>query len=388
MKICIISNLYPPHTRGGAEKIVQLQANMLKNQGHEVIVISTKPKRRLVCSEENGIKIYRFKPLNLFYYLNDHKHSTFVRFLWQIYDTLNDHSMFKVNKVLKKEKPNIVITHNLKGIGMLTLWAIRYRKIKHMHTLHDIQLIVPSGLMLKNAEKTFLVTGWPTKFYQKLIKWIFKSPDIIASPSNWLLELHDKYNYFPKSKKVVLRNPLSSTISSEAKQQKQNSYLFIGQLEEHKGIKFLVNFWKQNNIQSKLFIAGVGKLNSSDFGQNQQISFEGHVSQNRLKEIFKTIDFLIMPSLCYENSPTVILEAMQNATPAICADIGGAAELVKENNIGFTFEAADPQSFEAVLSKAANISNEEFRQLSEKALNSAAKYNQEKYIQQLNQLLT
>ena len=102
MKICLISNLFPPIERGGAEKIAYAMAQGLKSAGHEVIVISTKNKFSVTSAIEDNIKVYRFKPLNLYYYLNDFKHHAIVRLLWHFFDIFNLHSYFRIKSILQK----------------------------------------------------------------------------------------------------------------------------------------------------------------------------------------------------------------------------------------------------------------------------------------------
>ena len=47
MKICLVNNIYKPYDRGGgAERITQIIAEEIKNIGHDVFVISTKPKNK------------------------------------------------------------------------------------------------------------------------------------------------------------------------------------------------------------------------------------------------------------------------------------------------------------------------------------------------------
>src|SRR3989338_4620052 len=43
MKIGIVSNLYPPEARGGAELVAQRVADALYQRGHEVFVLTTQP---------------------------------------------------------------------------------------------------------------------------------------------------------------------------------------------------------------------------------------------------------------------------------------------------------------------------------------------------------
>src|SRR3989344_1153885 len=142
MKIGIISNLYPPFVRGGAEIIVSTLAEGLKDNLHHVFVISTQPAAGLsswwpLGRDSRGIRIYRFFPWNLYYYMNDYAYPILLRLIWHLLDIFNLHACVAVRSVLAKEKPDIVITHNLMGLGFLIPYLLRRRGITHIHTVHD-----------------------------------------------------------------------------------------------------------------------------------------------------------------------------------------------------------------------------------------------------------
>ncbi|MBU1131905.1 glycosyltransferase [Patescibacteria group bacterium] len=377
MKICLISNLYAPHSRGGAEKVAESMARGLRSAGQDVFVISTKPQFGFKKEILNNIPIYRFKPLNLFYYLNDFKHNAVVRLFWHFIDMFNMHSAFVVNKTLKKEKPDFIITHNLKGIGLLIPLIVKKIKIKHLHILHDVQLSVPSGLIIKGNEKSFVVNGLPTKIYEFLCKKLFDSPESVVSPSQWLMDFYVDKGFFLNSKKTILRNPIDF-ISHEQTRMRTNKFLFAGQLEKHKGIEWLIDIWQKNNIASELLVAGNGSW-SADI-KNEKIKFLGKLNQSELNEALAQSDFLILPSLCYENSPTIIPISYANSTPVIAADIGGTAELVDEGKTGFIFTAGDSDSFLNAFSRARSLSPEELTLMKKNSFEKSADYDFKKYI--------
>src|SRR3989338_6708462 len=153
MKIAIVSNLYPPFARGGAEQIARRVAQELHVRGHEVFVLSTKPydgwrSFYAQVSERNPEEVYRFFPRNLYHVLNDYRHTFPVRALWHLIDLWSPFPAIELARLLDEEKPDVVITHNLKGLGLQVARAIRRAKIRHVHTLHDVQLSIPSGLLL------------------------------------------------------------------------------------------------------------------------------------------------------------------------------------------------------------------------------------------------
>ena len=53
------------------------------------------------------------------------------------------------------------------------------------------------------------------------------------------------------------------------------------------------------------------------------------------------VDVGVGPSLWYENSPNVILEAFAHRTPVIVSDLGGMAELVEEGVDGLRFPVGE-----------------------------------------------
>jgi glycosyltransferase involved in cell wall biosynthesis len=57
-----------------------------------------------------------------------------------------------------------------------------------------------------------------------------------------------------------------------------------------------------------------------------------------MSNFYRKARFLIVPSVWFEVSPMVILEAMSHGLPVIASRIGGLAELVEDGVTGFLFE--------------------------------------------------
>lgn len=326
MKICLINNLYKPYNRGGAEKIVELNAQKLIKKGNNVFIISTKPKKIKQTAENNQQKIYYLNGL----YYNINKIPLFLRLFWHFWDMFNFVNYWRVKKILKKEKPDLVITHNLKGIGFLIPLAIRKLRIKHIHTLHDIQLLHPSGLMLLGQEKK--INSFFANFYSKINKFLFATPHTIISPSKWLIDLHAKKKFF-KNSKIKIKRPELKKINLFKKI--YINFLYIGQIENHKGIIFLVNaFQKINSNKYKLTIVGDGsksQILKNKIKNNKNINYLGKKNSSQVKKLMCKNDCLIVPSICYENAPTVIFEANNVSLPVIASNIGGIPELVSKD---------------------------------------------------------
>ncbi|HAT03866.1 MAG TPA: hypothetical protein DCS29_03795 [Candidatus Magasanikbacteria bacterium] len=348
MKICIINNLYPPYARGGAEQVVKRTVDGLLKQGNDVVLITSTPDDEGV-EEQVHLKIYRIRPRNIFFYTQAHKHDIASRFLWHIIDMFNVFVSRETKRILTWEKPDIVHTHNLMGLSFLIPQTIRALGIRHVHTVHDVQLVEPSGIILKTRENSWRYTGFPTKLYTWIMKKLLGSPEVVISPSQFLLDFYKARGFFRNSAKTLLRNPLTLDFKEEKGERVSTetfNFLYLGQVEDHKGI-FLLGEAFEKISDAVLHIVGDGSRleNLKEYTKgNKHVVYHGRVDREKLPELFSMMDVTVVPSLCYENSPTVIFESLYFGVPVLASRIEGIAELIEEGENGFTFEAGDVSS--------------------------------------------
>lgn len=75
----------------------------------------------------------------------------------------------------------------------------------------------------------------------------------------------------------------------------------------------------------------------------KDIEFIGRKSYQQCMRLLRNTQFLILPSLCYENFPVVIMEAYASGKPVIASGLGAMAELVEEGKTGLLFEPGNPE---------------------------------------------
>ena len=329
MKIGLINNLYKPYQKGGAERVVELLNNELQELGHTVFVISTRPKLKKDQEEPNV------------YYLNSiyselNSLSYFTKLLWQTYNLVNLKKYFQILKILKKEQPDLVISHNLMGLGLLTPLAIKNSQARHLQVLHDIQLLHPSGLMYFGQEK--IIDSLFAKIYQGLTNLLFSlgnSNLIVISPSKWLINLHTAHGLFKNNKKAVISNPLPETNIINTHHKDSKNFIFIGQLEYHKGLDLFISASTRFTDYNFLVI-GDGSLKNT-LTETNNLKILGHKTSEEINKLLEEGLAIILPSRCYENSPTVIYEATAAGAPVIAANLGGIPELIERFG-GLLFE--------------------------------------------------
>ena len=70
----------------------------------------------------------------------------------------------------------------------------------------------------------------------------------------------------------------------------------------------------------------------------------GRYDHAALPRLMANVDWVVFPSIWWENSPLVIQEAFLHGRPVICGGIGGMAEKVTDGVNGLHFRARDPRS--------------------------------------------
>jgi glycosyltransferase involved in cell wall biosynthesis len=85
----------------------------------------------------------------------------------------------------------------------------------------------------------------------------------------------------------------------------------------------------------------------------ESVTFVGRYDHDDLAARMSEIDWVVVPSIWWENSPLVIQEAFHFGRPVICSDIGGMAEKVTHGVNGLHFRAGDPESLAATMRQVA-----------------------------------
>ncbi len=349
MVIGVVNNLFPPYGRGsGAEVIAANMANELRAAGHEVFIITTRPHRQ---QRPDLVDLYylpsRYETLK--------KLTTIHKIIWYLGQLGLPLHQRRLQQILQDRQPDLIITHNLIGLGFFLPRLLHRLHIKHEHVLHDIQLLHPSGLMYWRREN--LISSLPARCYQLATRYSLRWAQKIISPSQWLLDLHQAHGFFANQTSVVQANFQIQKLEPKPLI-KPVHFVFTGQLEEHKGLKVLLAAWQQAGLpatRARLSIAGGGSL--SDWVRNQcattnNSQYIGYLDRDGIEKLLSTAQVVVAPSLVYENSPTSIWEAASHGLSAIASEIGGIPELKNYLNL----HLIPPGDIEALAQKIIQLS--------------------------------
>src|SRR5690606_1904601 len=80
----------------------------------------------------------------------------------------------------------------------------------------------------------------------------------------------------------------------------------------------------------------------------------GPYQPHELRSRMATVDWVLVPSIWWENSPMVIQEAFTCGRPLLCSDIGGMAEKIHDGITGLHVNTGNPSAWAAKLLHAAD----------------------------------
>ena len=390
MKICFISNLYPPSIIGGAEISVKRAADGLVKRGHEVFVITTTTDGKTSIEEVGGVKVYRINPLNLYAMYNHQNQPELLKPIWHTIDLWNPHSYLVVKKILKNEMPDIVHVNNFKGLSLSVFSAAKRLNLPLIFTAHDYSLICPRANLLNGSGEICTVPSRLCKVYVKIQKYLVDNkPDLVTAPSQFVIGKLKESGLFEGVKTIKL--PLGIELSDRKVKKSYNTIdiLYVGGLSRHKGVHLLINAFKKSESKNiNLHIIGKGK-DEDEFkkiaGSDTRIIFHGFVPDEKLMELYQKANLTVVPSIWYDNSPMVIYESLINGTPVIGSRIGGIPELIEDGYNGFLFETGNVGELRDKLEYL--IENpSELKRFGEGAFESAKKYDMDKHIKKLEKL--
>jgi glycosyltransferase involved in cell wall biosynthesis len=331
MRIAILSNVLPTaDATGGAGRIAYIYAELLRGLGHEVKA---------------------FGPRAAFAELG--QMDALTRLAFHAQDLVGDD--VKIAEILEWE-PKILLTHNLTGCGFKTPRQISDVGVRWVHVLHDVQLFEPSGQILSG--ESFGWARWLWRVAWSLLRQSsMRNPDVVVSPTQWLLDMHKKFWMFDRGvRTMVIPNPILPNVDSSDGHRRNNQktgqrILFVGRVDIDKGICVLLDAWKNVDAQAQLTIVGDGNLREQIASQKiDRVTCVGSKSPDDVARLMSQSDVVVVPSLVMENQPTVILEALAAGCRVVASDVGGIRETL--GDAGWIVPPADPKKLAAAINEA------------------------------------
>lgn len=355
MRICLISREYPPDTGyGGIATFTRHLAHGLKEIGNEVVVVSlTEGKARV--QDDNGVTVHRVEPLaipgDLGAVAYCMPYSRYVMkttaALWQKFFELHEAKPFDVI-----DTPELLAEGVYPAVTKVAPLAVR------LYTPHSKFM----AEQLHNVTATF-----DHQFVAMLERIAMAAADAVTSPSEDLADFVAEDVGIDRNQIVLIRNPIDPDVFSPdgptalPMDEGRLRVLFVGRLEERKGITYLVQAIPEilkACPETEFVIIGADTVNANG-GQRSvlaelrdflarsrvidRVKFISRVPLDELPNYYRSADVCVVPSV-YDNSPYTCLEAMSCGRPVVGTSGGGTKEYVTHGECGIIVPPRDSEA--------------------------------------------
>ncbi len=357
MRILHITKKYPDAIGGDAVYVASLEKQQ-KRQGDEVFILAA-----------NCLEVMNKKNIYKFGFKDETKNWDRITFK-RIASSLL--LFFYFPFIFKKIKPDIIHAHAAE-LGFLTsFWA----KIFHIPIILTCHVVIfpykEESLLKRILDFLFLKFSRFTKIITvdaESLKYFERS-----NFKNYLfLPVGVDLDFFKRNAKTQFCNS-----------GKLVRFLFVGRLEEIKGLNYLLNAAKmlvERNKNFELYIVGAGSLQKElrDLTQRlnlkSQIKFLGPIfDREKLSEIYNSVDIFILPSV-REWCPTVILEAWAANLAVITTNTGSISKICTHLENAFLIP---PQNLDALCTAMLTLIEDE--QLRRNIANNGRRLAEEKFL--------
>ena len=359
MKICLVSNLYPPLIQGGAEIYVGRIARALAEE-HQVVVVTTEPGVHLSPSREvspDGIVVYRLAPLNVAH-LTRLPHHPVPQAAFRALDLYHPQVARAMTDVLARERPDVMHVHNWVGLSLAAVLAASGAgpaRVPVAMTLHDYGLCCVYA-DLRHPDGQGCHPRLPCRVISTINRHITKSVGLAISPSAYTLRVHEQRGFFGGATRQVLSNGIPAVDREKPRAAKPTfDVLFIGRVQSHKGPEILIRaFRRLADPTLRLHIAGAGpalEACRSLAKGDARVALHGFVDGAARLGLLESADCVVLPSLWPENAPVTIQEAFQYGSAVVASRIGGIPEMVQDGVNGLLVEPGDESAIAGAIER-------------------------------------
>lgn len=365
LRILQVHNAYRPGW-GGEDSVAALEADLLRQHDHHV--------ERLVVSTA------------------ELDHANMLRIVSAGFGTVwSTRGYFALKRAIADFSPDIIHVHNtFPLLSPSIFWAAGKAGIPAVQTLHNFRLTCANGLLLRNDQPCQDCVGrfpWSAFHYRCYGRSFARTATVAAANvfHQWLGTFRDKVQAYivltEFSKAIMVRSGLPEKsvfvkpnftfdgIPPIA--QRRSRVVFVGSVSRHKGIHLLLESWRSTvpgEFQLLLVGDGPDRVDmQTRYAGDPSVIWCGSQSHDRVMEIIAASRLLVIPSICYENLPMSLVEALSVGTPVIVPNHGAFPSLVYHRQEGLLFAPGDAVSLGGALSEALACSEGTWTQWSKNA---------------------
>lgn len=236
---------------------------------------------------------------------------------------------------------------------------------------------LPEKTIIRRAKNTgshrFPSPSWLLKPYWKqvsimderlkILQPLRDKIDLVLTPTTFTYRIFQTHGFNPER---VYHFPFGIETDPPMPEENDNHsaknvrFLFIGRFQPYKGAHLLVEAFNNLRAPKRATLTLYGTPNGyesyfqnlkSRMASNEAIKYGGVLAPTELRHAFSDADFFVLPSTWHENSPLILLDALQSNTPVIASDVGGVTDLIKDGINGLLFPMGDKHALQKVMQK-------------------------------------
>ncbi len=338
------SSIPPSVQYGGAERVVGSFADELEQAGFEVHSCGLKP--RDADPAEPGHPI-----ANIYWPFDTERRGAAQRVLWHAIDTFALAGKGAVQKIVDKLRPNVMITHNLRGWGYAPWVVAGERNIPLVHVVHDYGLICNSSTLWHSGVCAEICTACRPRLTMTRRRW---PGGQLVGVSRAVVAEHARRG-LPAFEHTAVINPIAAAGDLTSSRQSGSKDVpttlgYLGRLNEPKGVEVLLA--AVDGSDKKLMVAGRGEP-----GYVERLMAQTHGNVEWLgwsdpQVFYQMIDVLVVPSVWLEPFGLIVVEAARAGVPVLIADRPGLVEAAHVAGAHYaTFTADDADALRQALNR-------------------------------------
>lgn len=324
---------------GGERQVFEAELDLLRANGHNVVTYT-----------ENNSRVATLGSAR-----------TAARTMW------STETYQRVRKQLRKDQIDIVHVHNFFPlISPSIYYAAHAEQVPVVQTLHNFRLFCLNGFLFRDGAVCEDCVGqtvpWSglqhncyrdsrsgsatvaamLSFHRAIGTWRRMVDTYIA------LTDFSRQKYIegglPKNKIAIKPNFISEDPGQGSG---QGDYaIFVGRLSPEKGVETMLDAWRLLGDTIPLKIVGDGPLSDEADSAAEtlpSVEYLGRIDNDQVLNLMKNAQFLVFPSLWFENFPMTIVEAFATGLPVLASNLGNTANLIQSGKTGLHFEPGNAE---------------------------------------------
>ena len=340
MRIGIAHSRYLSGSISGENRVVEDEAGLLREAGHEVFVWSPIPE---ADSKRELLKVG-------------------AQSTWSLRATKELSGLATDNDL------DVVHFHNLFPlVSPAAVRAVAAEGVATVMTLHNYRLLCLPAVFVRDERVCEDCLGHIP--WRGVVHRCYRGSTLGSASIALSLSLHraigtfDRINLFFAGSQFVKDKHAQAGIDPGRIEVKPNFvwplerregpgeyYLYLGRMSQEKGIDRLVETWR--SIARPLLVVGDGpQLEEVRANAPENVRFTGGVEPAAIPELVRGARAVMIPSVTYESAPRAVLEAYSAGVPVIASRIGALPEVVEDSVTGVLADPFEAASWPSAVAK-------------------------------------